>query len=130
MMADKRVTFTNGYNKRRGPSHGSGQFNYSNTGSRNHARRDVTDVQQLIYERAAQFNPQNNWGNPARDNSFSFGCGRSFDRHQNQFANRNDDNYHRIGSTGTPTRGTWQKIGRFNPLLRTIQLMNYKTSAR
>ena len=31
MMAEKRVTFTNDYNKRRGPSHGSGQFTYINT---------------------------------------------------------------------------------------------------
>ena len=37
MMDEKRVTFTNDYNKRRGPSHGSGQFTYSNTGTRHEA---------------------------------------------------------------------------------------------
>ena len=37
MMAEKRVTFTNDYNKRRGPSHGSGQITYNNTGNRNQA---------------------------------------------------------------------------------------------
>ena len=31
MMAEKRVTFTNDYNERRGPGHISGQFTYSNT---------------------------------------------------------------------------------------------------
>ena len=39
MKAEKSVTFTNDSNKRRGPSHGSGHFNYINTGSRNQARR-------------------------------------------------------------------------------------------
>ena len=33
-MAEKRLTFTNDYNKRRGPGHGSGQFTYNNTGNR------------------------------------------------------------------------------------------------
>ena len=35
MMVEKRVTFTNDYNKRRGPRHRSGQFTYNNTGNRN-----------------------------------------------------------------------------------------------
>ena len=35
MMAEKRVTFTSDYNKHRAPSHGSGQFDYNNAGSRN-----------------------------------------------------------------------------------------------
>ena len=35
MIAEKRVTFTNDYNKRRRPSQGSGHFNYNNTGIRN-----------------------------------------------------------------------------------------------
>ena len=34
-MAEKRVMFMNDYNKRRGPSYGSGQFTYNNTGIRN-----------------------------------------------------------------------------------------------
>ena len=32
MITEKRVTFLNDFNKHRGPGHGSGQFNYKNTG--------------------------------------------------------------------------------------------------
>ena len=70
-MAEKRVTFTNDYNKRRGPSHGSGQFTYNKTGNRNPAARDITDAQQSNYDGAAQFHPRSNWGNPARNNTFN-----------------------------------------------------------
>ena len=110
-LAEKRVTFTNDYNKRRRSSHGSGQFTYNNTGSRNQARRDMTDAQQSTYEEATQFFPRNVWGNPARNNSFNSGRGRSFDQHRKQFANRNEDKYQRNGSTGTSSRGTRQNIG-------------------
>ena len=55
MMAEKRVTFTNDYNKRRGPGHGSGQFTYNNTGNRTQAGRDITDTQQSTYNGATQF---------------------------------------------------------------------------
>ena len=74
-------------------------------------RRDITDAQPSTYEGATPFYPRNNWGNPGRNNSFNPSRGRPFDRYQNQFTNRNDDNYHRNGSSGTPTRGTWQNIG-------------------
>ena len=60
MMAEKRLTFTNDYNKRRGPSHGSGQFTY-NTRNRNQAGRDITDTQQSTYDGATQFHPRSNW---------------------------------------------------------------------
>ena len=63
-MAEKRVTFTNDYNKRRGPSHGSRQFTYNNAGNRNQAGR--ADTQQLTYDGATQFHPRNNCGNPPR----------------------------------------------------------------
>ena len=79
MMAEKRVTFTNDYNKRRGPSHGSGQPNYNNTGNRNQAARDITETQSSTYEGATQFYSRNNWDNPARNNSFNTGRGRPFD---------------------------------------------------
>ena len=75
MMAEKRVAFTNDYNKRREPSHGSGPFNYNNTGSRNQARREITDAQQSTYDGATKSSPRNNWGNPARNISFNFGRG-------------------------------------------------------
>ena len=109
MMAEKRVTFTNDYNKRRGPSHGSGQFTYNNTGNRNQAGR--ADTQQLTYDGATQFHPRNNWGNPPRYNTFNSGPGRPFNRYQNQFVSRNDDNDYRNGFTGALSRKNWQNIG-------------------
>ena len=80
MMAEKRVTFTNDYNKRRGPSHGSGQFTNNSTGNRNQAGRDITDTQQSTYDGATQFHPRNIWGNPPRYNTFNSGRGRPFNR--------------------------------------------------
>ena len=77
-MAENRVTFTNDYNKRRGPSHGSGQFTYNNIGNRTQAGRDITDTQQSTYDGATQFHPRSNWGNSARNNSFNSGRGRPF----------------------------------------------------
>ena len=115
MMAENRVTFTNDYNKRRKPSHGSGQLNYNNTENRNQARRDTTDTQKSAFEGATQFYPRNNWGNPARNNSFNSGRGQSIDGYQNQLANRNDYNYLRNDSSGTPTKGTWQSIAANSP---------------
>ena len=103
LMAVKYLTFTNDYNKHRGLRHGYGQFNYNNTGSRKEIRRVITDEQQSTY-------PRNTWVNHARNNSFSSGRGRSFNRFQNQFAKRNDDNYHRNGSTGIAMTGSWQNI--------------------
>ena len=108
MMAKKRVKFTNDYTKRRGPSHGSGQFNYNSTGNKS---RWKGHNRHTTVEGATQFYPRNNWGNLARNNSFNSGCGRPFDRYQNHPANSNDDNYHRNGSTETPSRGSWQNIG-------------------
>ena len=111
MMAEKWVTFTNDYNKRRGPSHGSGQFTYNNTGNRHQAGRDITDTQLSTYDGATQFHQRSNWGNPTGNNTFNSGRGRPFNRYQNQFTNNNDDNYYGNGPTGTPSRGTWQNIG-------------------
>ena len=108
MMAEKRVTFTNNYNKRRGPSHGSGEFTYSKTGNRHQAGRDITDTQQSTYDGATQFHQRSNCGNPSRNNS---GGGRPFNRSQNQFVSRKDDNDYKNGSTGAPSRGTWQNMG-------------------
>ena len=103
--------FTNDYNKRRGPSHGSGQFTYSNTGNRHQVGRDITDTQQSTYDGATQFHPRRNWINPTRNDTFYPGRGRPFNRYQNQFVSRKDDNDYRNGSTGEPSRGTWQNIG-------------------
>ena len=57
-MAEKLVTFTNDYNKRRGPNHGSGPFTYNSTGNRNQAGRDITYAQQSTYDGAKQFHQE------------------------------------------------------------------------
>ena len=54
MMAEKRVPFTTDHSKRQGPSHGSGLFKYNNTGNRNQAGKEITDVQLSTYEGAIQ----------------------------------------------------------------------------
>ena len=112
MMAEKRVTFTNDFNKRRGPSHGSGQITYNNTVNRHQGGRDITDTPQSTHDGATQFHPRSTWGNPTRNNTFNSGRGRPFNRYQNQFASRNDDNDYRNGGfTGAPSGGIWQNIG-------------------
>ena len=92
MMAEKRVRFTNDYNKRRGPSHGSGQFTYNNIRNRHKAGRDIPDTQQSTYDGATPFHPRNIWGNPPRNDTFNSGRGGPLNRYQNQSVNRNDDN--------------------------------------
>ena len=72
---------------------------------------DITAAQQSTYDGATQFHPRSNWDNPARNNTFNSCRGRPFNRYQNQFVCRNDDNYHRNRPNGTPSRGTWQNIG-------------------
>ena len=109
-MAEKRVTFTNDFKKRRGPSHGSGQFTYNNIGNRHQAGRDIADAQQSNYDGATQFHPRINRGNPTRNNTFNSGRGRPFNGYQNQFVSRKDDNDYRNGATGASSRGTWQNI--------------------
>ena len=111
MVAEKRVTFTNDYNERQGPSHGSGQFTYNNSGNRYQAGRDLPDTQQWTYDGATPFHPRSNWGNPTRNNTFNSSRGRPFNRYQNQFTRRNDDNDYGTDNTGAPSRGTWQNIG-------------------
>ena len=111
MMAEKRVTFTNDYNKRRGPSHGCGQFTYNNSGNGYQGGKDLPDTQQSTYDGATQFHPRSIWGNPTRNNTFSSGSGRPFNRYQNQFTRRNDDNDYGTGNNGAPSRVTWQNIG-------------------
>ena len=118
MMAEKRVTFTNDYKKLRGPSHGSGEFTYNNTGNRHQAGRDITDTHQSTYDGTTHFHPRSIWGNPTRNNTFNSGGGRPFNRYQKQFVSRNDDNDDRNGSTGAPSKRTWQNIGAIQVLLQ------------
>ena len=111
MVAEKRVTFTNDYNKRRGPSHGSGQFTSNNSRNRYQAGRDLPDTQQSTYDGATQFHPRSNRGSPTRNNTFNSGHGRPFNRYPSQFTRRTDDNDYGTDNTGAPSRGTWQNIG-------------------
>ena len=103
--AEKKVTFTQGYNKKRGPDHGSQQWtrgqdfhgrtnNYNNDGFRSSPNN---------YQ---NFSPRPNsaYGNNRPNN------GRSFDQSLNQSFNRNDGYRSRNGSFNNQN-GNWRTNG-------------------
>ena len=83
---EKRVTFTQDYNKKRGPSHRSGQWN---------------NIQNSSY-RTNSFYGQDNQNR-----------GRSFDRRSDQFPSRNDGNRSNNGNLNSQSE-TWQNNGNFS----------------
>ena len=107
--AEKKVTFTQDYNRKRGPNHGSDQWargqdfqrrnqNYNNDGFR---RNSPANYQ--------SFSPRSNFadGNDCPDNR------RSYDQRQNQPFNRNDGNRFRNGSFNN-SNGKWRNNGNFS----------------
>ena len=107
--AEKKVTFTQDYNKKRGPYHGSEQWtrgqgfqrknqNYNNDRFR---RNSATTYQ--------SFSPKPNsaYGDNNPNN------GRSYDQRQNQSFNRNDGNRSRNGSFNN-SNGNWRNHGNFS----------------
>ena len=84
--AEKRVIFTQDYNTKRGPIHGSGQRNNNQNSS-------------------YRTNPYFGQDNQNR--------GRPFDRRSNQFLNRNDDNRSNDGNFNNQS-GTWRNNGSFS----------------
>ena len=85
-IAEKKVTFTQDFNKKRGPSHGSGQWNNNLNFS---------------------YRPNSYHG---QDNQ---NRGRLIDRRSDQFPNRNDGNRSNNGNFNSQS-GTWQNIGNFS----------------
>ena len=107
--AEKRVTFTQDYNKKRGPDHGSEQWtrgqdfqrrnqNYSNDGF----RRNFPNTYQNFSPR-----PNVTYGNNRPNN------GRPNDPRPNQSFNRSDENRSRNGSFNNQN-GNWRNNGNFS----------------
>ena len=84
--AQKRVTFTQDFSKKRGPSHGSGQWNNNQNSS---------------------FRTSPYYGQDKQNR------GRSFDRRSNQFLNRNDEHRSNDGNINNQS-GTWRNYGNFS----------------
>ena len=106
---EKKVTFTQDYNKKRGPDHGSDQWargqdfrrrnqNYINVGFRRNSP--------AIYQ---SFSPRPNfaYGNDRPDNR------RSYGQRPNQQFNRSDGNRSRNGSFNN-SNGNWRNSGSFS----------------
>ena len=83
--AEKRVKFTQDYNKKRGPSHGSGQWNRNQNSS---------------------YRPNSYYGQENQSR------GRLFDRRSYQVPNRNDGN-RPINGNYNSQNGTWRNNGNF-----------------
>ena len=85
-LPKKKVIFTQDYNKKRGPSHGSGQWNNNPNSS---------------YQTISYYGPDNQ------------NLGRLFDRRSDQFPKRNDGNRSNNGNFNNQT-GTWRNNGNFS----------------
>ena len=107
--AEKEVTFTQDYNKKRGPDRGSEQWtrgqdfqrrsnNYNNDGFRRNSPNNYQT-----------FSPRPNfaYGSNRPDN------GRPFDQRLNQSSKRNDENRSRNGSFNN-SNGNWRTNGNFS----------------
>ena len=84
--AEKRVTFTQDSNKKRGPSHGSGQWNNNQNSS---------------------YRPNSYYGQENQNH------GRLLDRRSDQFPNRNDGNRSNNGNFNSQG-GAWRNNGNFS----------------
>ena len=105
--AEKRVTFTQDYNKKRGPDHGSEQW----TRGQDFQRRNQN------YNDGFR-NPPNNYQNFSPKPKFAYGNnrpnnGRSFDQRANQSFNKNDENRPWNGSFNNSNEN-WRNNGNFS----------------
>ena len=106
--AEKKVTFTQDYNKKRGPDHGSQQwtrvqdFHRRNNNYNNDGFRSSPNNYQNFSAR-----PNSAYGNNLPNN------GRSIDQRPNQSFNRNDGNRSRHESFNTQN-GNWRNNGNFS----------------
>ena len=105
--AEKKVTFTQDYNKKRGPDHGSEQW----TRGQDFQRRNQNFNDRLRGTSTAYQNfsprPKSAYGNNNPNN------GRSYDQRQNQSFNRNDGNRSRNGPFNKPNVN-WRNNGNFS----------------
>ena len=107
--SEKRVTFTQDYNKKRGPDRGSEQW----IGGQDFQRRNQNfsndrfrGTSPTAYQNLSP-RPNSAYGNNTPNN------GRSYDQRRNQSFNRNDGNRPRNGFFNN-SNGNWQKHGNFS----------------
>ena len=105
--AEKRVTFTQDYNKKRGPDHGSEQWTRGQDFQRK--SKNYNDGLKGSPNNHQSFSPRPNspYGNNRPNN------GRSFDQRPNQSFNKNDGNGSRNGSFNNQN-GNWWTNGNFS----------------
>ena len=107
--AEKKVTFTQDYNKKRGPDHGSEQWNRGQDFQRrnqNFTNDRIRGTPPIAYQ---NFSPRRN--SAYGDNNPN--SGRSYDQRQNQSFNRNDGDRSRNGPINN-SNGNWRNQGNFS----------------
>ena len=106
---EKKVTFTQDYNKKRGPDHGSEQWSRGQDFQRrnqNFTNDRIRVTSPFAYQNFSS-RPNSAYGNNNPNN------GRSYDQRQNQSFNRNDGNRSRNGSFNN-SNGNWRNHGNFS----------------
>ena len=107
--AEKKVTFTQDYYKKRGPDHGSEQWTRGQDFQRrnqNFTNDGFRGTSFIAYQNFS-LRPNSAYGNNNPNN------GRSYDQRQNQSFNRNDGNRSRNGSFNN-SNGNWRNQGNFS----------------
>ena len=105
--ADDEVTFTQDYNKKRGPDHGSEQWTRGQDFQRRNQNFNdrFNGTSPTAYQ---NFSPRPNSAYGNNNNS-----GRSYDQRENQSFNRNDGNRSQNGPSNKPN-GNWRNNGNFS----------------
>ena len=107
--AEKKVTFTQDYNKKRGPDHGSEQWARGQDYQRRNQNFNIDGFRRNFPTTYQSFSPRPNfaYGNDRLDNR------RSYDQRPNQQFSRNDGNRSRNGSFND-SNGNWRNNGNFS----------------
>ena len=107
--AEKKVTFTQDYNKKRGPDHGSQQWTRGQDFQRRNNNYNNDEFRRNSPNICQNFSPRPNfpYGNNRPNN------GRSFDQRRNQSFNTNDGNRYRDGSFNNSS-GNWRLNANFS----------------
>ena len=107
--AEKKVTFTQDYNKKRGPDHGSQQWTRGQDFQIRNNNYNNDEFRRNTPNNYQNFSPRPNfpYGNNRPNN------GRSFDQRRNQSFNTNDGNRSRNGSFNNSS-GNWRLNANFS----------------
>ena len=107
--AEKKITFTQDYNKKRGPDHGSEQWTRGQDFQRRNQNYNNDRIRRNSPNNYQNFPPRPNfaYGNDCPDNK------RPYDQRVNQQINRNDGNRSRNGPFNN-SNGNWRNNGKFS----------------